>query len=67
MHMKSEHMIHMKAKFEGLKSKRKIGKEKSDHLKSKKKKMKSEHLKSEMKIANAKSERPKSRKKRKQR
>ena len=55
--MKSEHLIHMKAKFECLKSEMKIAKAKSEHLRSKKQKAKSEHLKFKLKITKVKSER----------
>ena len=55
MQMKSEHLIHMKAKSECLKSEMKIEKAESERLRSKRQKAKSESLKFEMKIAEAKS------------
>ena len=55
--MKSEHLIHMKAKFERLKFEMKIAKAESERLRSKRQKTKFERLKSEMKIAKAKSKR----------
>ena len=56
MQIKSEHLIHMKAKSECMKSEMKIAKTEFERLRSKRQKAKSKRLKSEMKIAKAESE-----------
>ena len=55
MQMKSEHLIHMKAKSKRLKYEMQIAKAESESLRSERQKAKSKRLKSEMKITKAKS------------